>query len=138
MKKKKMIIISLTILLAIVFIVPQYIYASDPIGSLITDMGSANTMPTGSTKFKNIINSVIKIIQVAGSGISLIVVTMLGVKYMMASAQEKADLKKSIVPILIGCVLLFAGANLVGIIADTASTAGLAGTSGTTTTTTGD
>lgn len=63
-----------------------------------------------------VINSVIGIMQIVGSGISLIVITMLGIKYILASPSEKADVKKNIMPILIGCVLLFAAVNIVGMI----------------------
>lgn len=63
------------------------------------------------------INSIIGLIQLAGSGIALIVITLLGVKYILASPSDKADVKKSIMPIIIGCILLFGGVNIAGIIA---------------------
>ncbi len=64
------------------------------------------------------INSVIGVIQMVGTGISLIVITMLGIKYIIASPGEKAETKKQIMPILIGCVLLFGAVNLVAACAD--------------------
>ena len=36
----------------------------------------------------------------------------------LASPSEKADVKKQILPILIGCLLLFGAVNLVAIISD--------------------
>ncbi len=45
-------------------------------------------------------------------------VTMLGIKYMLASSNEKADIKKQAIPIVIGCTLLFAAVNVVAIIAE--------------------
>ena len=36
---------------------------------------------------------------------------------MMASPAEKADVKKNILPIIYGCVLVFGGVNVVAIIA---------------------
>lgn len=62
------------------------------------------------------INSVIGLIQVAGSGISILVITIVGIRYILSSPQEKADLKKSAMPIIIGCVLLFGAVNIVAII----------------------
>lgn len=70
------------------------------------------------SQVRYVLNAVIKIIQIAGSGIALIIVTMLGIKYMLASPGEKADYKKTAVPVVIGCILLFAGVNIAGIIAD--------------------
>ena len=51
------------------------------------------------------INTVIGLLQLAGSGISIIVVTLLGVKYILASPADKADVKKSITPIIIGTII---------------------------------
>ena len=64
------------------------------------------------------INTVIGLLQLAGSGISIIVVTLLGVKYILASPADKADVKKSITPIIIVCALLFAGVKIVATVMD--------------------
>ena len=72
------------------------------------------------SRIGSVVNIVINLIQYTGSGIAVIIVTMTGIKYMIASANEKADLKKQAVPIVTGCVLLFAAVNIVGILADAA------------------
>lgn len=61
--------------------------------------------------------TVVTLIQYAGSGIALLVITIYGIKYMLASPADKADVKKQILPIIIGCVLVFATANIVKLIA---------------------
>lgn len=71
----------------------------------------------GGTGIFNAINGVIGLIQYVGSGIALIVITILGIKYILASPSEKADVKKSVMPILIGCILLFGGVNIAAAIA---------------------
>lgn len=86
----------------------------DKIKGAMSDIGDASGLTNSGTA--SVINSVIGIMQVAGSGISLIVITLLGIKYILASPSEKADVKKNIMPILIGCVLLFAAVNIVGMI----------------------
>jgi hypothetical protein len=93
------------------------VYATD-IENLISSMNGTSDMATDGNGIRNTINNVIGLIQFAGTGISVIVVTMLGIKYILASPSEKADVKKQIAPILIGCVLLFGAVNLVAIIAD--------------------
>ena len=70
------------------------------------------------SSFGNALRSVIAYIQIAGTGISIIVVTILGIKYITASVESKAEVKKSLMPVLIGMALLFAGVNIVGIAAD--------------------
>ena len=97
------------------------VYAENATGgiqSVITGMQNASKLPSGSSNIANTINNVIGLLQITGTGISVIVVTMLGIKYLLASPSEKADTKKMIRPILIGCFLLFGAVNLVAIIAD--------------------
>lgn len=68
--------------------------------------------------FGGFLKDVIGYIQIAGTGIAIIVVTILGIKYLTASVEAKAEIKKDMMPVLIGMGLLFAGVNLVGIAAN--------------------
>jgi len=68
------------------------------------------------TQTAKVINNVIGIIQVVGSGIALITITLMGIKYMLAAPSEKADVKKMVLPVIIGCVLLFGAVNLAGVV----------------------
>jgi len=62
------------------------------------------------------LNSAIGIIQYAGSGIAIIAVSVLGIKYVLASPSEKAETKREIFPMLIGAILLFGAVNVVSLI----------------------
>ena len=46
----------------------------------------------------------------------------LGIKYMMGSASEKAEYKKTMIPYVVGVVLLFSAAIIVQIIQSTTTT----------------
>ena len=109
------IIYVLTIIILFSMIFDFYsVYADDGVDSIITAMeGTSNAATATGTGVGNVINNVIGIMQVVGSGLSIIVITLLGIKYILASPGEKADVKKSIMPILIGCVLLFGAVNLI-------------------------
>lgn len=89
-------------------------YGIDQIKQNMKGIGDAEDLADSGTG--RVINSVIGILQMVGSGISLIVITLLGIKYVLASPSEKADVKKNILPIVIGCILLFAAVNIVGMI----------------------
>ena len=52
----------------------------------------------------------------AGSGIAIIVVSILGIKYLMTSPSEKAEVKKQAIPVVIGCALLFGAVNIADIV----------------------
>ena len=117
-KNKKILILSFVFaIMVLIMILPNFVYATDVEG-IIGGMNSASSASVGdSKKIAPIINAVIYLLQFAGTGISIIVVTILGIKYMTASANEKAEVKKQAEPIVIGCILLFAAVNVVKIIA---------------------
>lgn len=62
-------------------------------------------------------NQIIGIIVTVGTVASVITLAILGIKYMIGSVEEKAEYKKSMMPYLIGAVLLFASSTVVNIIA---------------------
>ncbi len=52
-------------------------------------------------------NSIVGIIQVIGIFVAVGALMAIGIKYMMGSAEEKAEYKKVMIPYLIGALLLF-------------------------------
>ena len=118
-------VISVLCLFTMLFsVLINFSYAADndprDMSGLITDMATANDM-SEQGRIGKVINNVIGLLQMAGSGIALIVITILGIKYILASPSEKADVKKSIMPVIIGCVLLFGAVNLMAAVANFAT-----------------
>ena len=64
----------------------------------------------------NIGNQLITIVSTVGSVASVIVLIILGLKYMMGSAEEKAEYKKTLLPYVIGAGLVFAASAIAGIV----------------------
>lgn len=60
--------------------------------------------------------TILGVIQVAGTVISVIALILIGVKYVMGSVEEKAEYKKTLLPYIIGAVMLFAASRLVQLI----------------------
>ena len=73
---------------------------------------------SGTDKITSIGNQIITILTIVGTVASVIVLIVLGLKYMMGSAEEKAAYKKTMIPYLIGAILLFIGVNVVSIVAE--------------------
>lgn len=48
--------------------------------------------------------------------IAVVMIAVLGIKYMLGSSEEKADYKKSLVPLLIGAILVFGAAAIAKIV----------------------
>lgn len=71
---------------------------------------------TGADRVKNFANMVIGVIQVVGTIASVAVLIVLGIKYMIGGVEERAEYKKTMLPYVIGALLLFGITNLLEII----------------------
>lgn len=72
--------------------------------------------PQGSTEIQNVGNSIVGILQVVGIVLSVVVLIVLGIKYMLGSAEEKAEYKKSMIPYVVGAALIFAASAFAQVI----------------------
>ena len=111
---KKSIKVISTLLLAIMLVasIAGTVLAVDPNTVLNGLNGNGNVQTNDLTKVGN---NIVTIIQVVGIVIAVIVLLVIGIKYMMGSASEKAEYKKMI-PYIVGAVLIFAGTSLVRVI----------------------
>ena len=71
---------------------------------------------TGSTQIENVGKSIVGILQTVGIVLSVVVLIVLGIKYMMGSAEEKAEYKKTMMPYLVGAALIFAASALAQVV----------------------
>lgn len=65
---------------------------------------------------KNFSASIINVISIIGSAAAIITLIVLGIKYMMGSAEEKAEYKKTLLPYIIGAAMVFGASVLTGVI----------------------
>lgn len=70
---------------------PNQLTGKEPTTTEITDLGQ----------------KIIGILQTVGIVLSVIILVVLGLKYMMGSAEEKADYKKTMIPYVVGAVCIF-------------------------------
>lgn len=67
-----------------------------------------STSVKGSDSMQTVGNTIVGILRTFGVILSVVVLIILGIKYMMGSAEEKADYKKSMLPYIVGAALIFA------------------------------
>lgn len=67
-------------------------------------------------------NRIVGFVKVIGIFVSVGALMAIGIKYMMGSAEEKAEYKKVMIPYIIGAVLLFAASLFANQIAEFANT----------------
>lgn len=61
-------------------------------------------------------NTILGILQYIGVGVSIIACLILAIKYMYTSVDEKAEVKKKLIPFIIGGFLVFGAVQLVKIL----------------------
>lgn len=66
----------------------------------------------GTDKITSLGNQLITILTTVGIVASVIVLIVLGIKYMMGSAEEKAEYKKTMMPYIVGAGLVFAASAI--------------------------
>ena len=108
-KKTMKIITAIWIALMVVCVATSYL-ALTP-----SDINGTDN-PQGSTEIQSVGNSIVGILQVVGIVLSVVVLIVLGIKYMLGSAEEKADYKKSMIPYVVGAALIFAASAFAQVI----------------------
>ena len=96
------------IVMAIISIASTTVFALSP-----SEIKPSNVETNSITKVGS---SVIGILQTVGIVLSVIVLIVIGLKYMMGSAEEKAEYKKTLMPYLVGAALIFAASALAQVV----------------------
>ncbi len=92
------------IFIVLIFFVILSIIQIDVQATSVSDLPGT---PLSNPKAKEIGNKAITIFTTVGSVLSVIVLIVLGLKYMIGSVEEKAGYKKSLMPYIIGCAFVF-------------------------------
>lgn len=61
---------------------------------------------TETTAFDDYISRILGVVQAIGIGVAVVILVVIGIKYMMGSAEEKADYKKTMIPYVVGAALI--------------------------------
>ena len=98
MSKKTLRIITIIATIVVIVCVASFSLAAKP--------SDLNTEPTD--EFNNVGKTIIGALKGIGTIVAVAILIVIGIKYMMGSAEEKAEYKKVMIPYLIGAVLIFA------------------------------
>lgn len=116
--------------LSILFIIIQVILFTNMVfattGSELAKSfnGKSTTVDTSSGEniITNSIGPVLSVVRNVAVGISVIMITYLGIKYMSAAPSEKANIKSQLITFTIGAIVVVGTATLLGIIKNFATT----------------
>lgn len=113
---KKSIKCILIFLLVILIIMVSINVSFADISSQIKDLNSGSVDATSNTSVTNMGKQIVAVIQTIGIVVAVVVILILGIKYMLGSPEEKSEYKKSMFPYFIGAVLIFAASTIVNIV----------------------
>ena len=82
------------------------------------DFQPGNPSQTDVTKIANIVNPIIGTIKVTGIVIAVIILTIIGIKFMTGSIEEKAEYKKMLPGYFIGAIMVVAISQFIAVIID--------------------
>lgn len=89
--------------------------ASSSIDDMINDaksfisQGKIKYANDGDKSLKNVSNTVYNILLVSGTSIAVIMGAILGIKLMASGVEQKAEVKKLLIPYVVGCIVIFGG-----------------------------
>ncbi len=112
------IILMAVMLLALLTTVSNASGGLDPAGMANNLKG---TTSNAQTDVMNIGNQIIGIITTVGVVVAVVILLVLGIKYMMGSASEKAEYKKTMIPYLVGAILIFGASAITKVVVSLAS-----------------
>lgn len=112
MKNKMKLISIVVVIMIMIFTLLSVVYEVkadfDP-GDIINKVGTeANTTNVDTTSLNTKAGKILAYIRNIAVIAGVIVITILGVKYMTGSLEEKAEYKKSFIPLIVGIIVIMA------------------------------
>lgn len=126
MKKK---IIKIIFVIAVIFgilLSTHTVLASDVTGLFDGSTVGAEVDPSkGIELTTDVIGKILSVIRIVAVSLAIVVLTYLGIKYMLAAPSEKADIKKQYVTFVIGVVVFVAATTILDVIKNFAAQIGV-------------
>lgn len=113
--KKSMKIISILMMAIMMIMVATPVFADVDPGKAIDDVKSKLSYG-GNKDFTAKVGKIIGFLQWAGAIAGVLIITIFGIKYMMGSLEEKAEYKKTMIPFIVGAIVLIAAPQIAKLI----------------------
>lgn len=114
MKKSLKIFAVVLMAMLVVFSVSTFSYA-DSAKDVVTGI-NANMTGIDSNGMKSIAGRVLGLLQIVSAILAVILIAYLGFKMVLGSANEKADVQKQFVPLIIGVTIVFAATSIANLL----------------------
>ena len=111
--------LKIAMVIAMVFTFSSMVFASGNASSVVDNIDQKVNLDTASSsaqKLTEMAGKVISLIQIASVVLAVILIAVFGFKFIMGSANEKADYQKSFIPLIVGVVVVFAATSIAKLI----------------------
>lgn len=114
MRRKVMRFVILIIVFLLILSIIGSIFPSESsaMSETIKQNFSGGIADTGRTAIAQIISSVLGVTRLIGAAVAIIILMTIGAKYIIASAGDRADIKKYAINYIIGAIILFGASGL--------------------------
>ena len=121
MHKKRTINKIFVTLMTILFILSFCISVNATDDKVLQIVNQSKVDPSGEIQGASAIftlgNKILTILEFIGGGVAVIATLLLAIRYMYSSPDDKAEIKRKLIPYIIGGVLIFGVTNLIGLVA---------------------
>lgn len=114
MKKSLKIFAVVLMAMLVVFSVSTFSYA-DSAKDVVTGI-NANMTGIDSNGMKSIAGRVLGLLQIVSAILAVILIAYLGFKMVLGSSNEKADVQKQFIPLIIGVTIVFAATSIANLL----------------------
>lgn len=118
--KKSIKIVSILMIAMMLIMVSTSVFAVNP-GDAIGQV-EGEIAYGGNQDFSAKVGKIIGFLQWAGAIAGVLIITIFGIKYMMGSLEEKAEYKKSMIPLIVGIVVVMGATTIANLLVNTFTT----------------
>lgn len=104
------------IILTIFCTISTIVFAAIDPSSVISDLNNGKAGESTTGQLTNVGGTIVAIMQTVGIVVAVVVLLVLGIKYMMGSAEEKAEYKKTMIPYIVGAILIFGATTIANVV----------------------
>lgn len=113
MKKSVKIISALLVAIMLIITIAPYALATSDASTIISTIDKdGQKTAQGSDGVIKIAGNVVSWIRTLAAIAAVVIISILGIKYMIGSTEERAEYKKSFMPLIIGIVVVVAAAQI--------------------------
>ena len=112
--KKSIYIVSMLMMAIMMIMVATPVFADVDPGSVVGQVDAKT--PTDTQNVLNLVNKILGFLQWAAIIGGVVIITILGIKYMMGSLEEKADYKKSMIPLVVGVIVVMGATTIANVL----------------------